>query len=85
MPTLTIDNQTVTVAAGTTILQAARRLGITIPTLCVLDPHEAEALARTHAACGGSDILPALTGHEPFTSCPVASLAEKETPENSGR
>ncbi len=34
MPTLTIDNHTVTVASGTSILDAAARVGVTIPTLC---------------------------------------------------
>ena len=34
MPKLTIDNQALEVPAGTTILQAARVLGIDIPTLC---------------------------------------------------
>ena len=34
MPTLTIDGRSVTVAAGATILDAARALGIEIPTLC---------------------------------------------------
>ena len=37
MPRVTIDNQTIEVAAGTTILQAARQVGIEIPTLCYLD------------------------------------------------
>ena len=32
--TLTIDGQTVQVEAGTTVLEAARELGIKIPTLC---------------------------------------------------
>ena len=32
--TLTIDNRIVTVAPGTTILEAAKKLGIKIPTLC---------------------------------------------------
>ena len=36
MVTLTIDNKTVTVPAGTTILEAARRADIHIPTLCYL-------------------------------------------------
>ena len=36
--TLIIDGQTVTVPEGTTILQAARSLGQTIPTICY---HEA--------------------------------------------
>ena len=34
MPTLTIDGRTVTVPEGTTILEAARSLGIDVPTLC---------------------------------------------------
>ena len=34
MPTLTIDNHTVTVPDGTMILVAAQQAGITIPTLC---------------------------------------------------
>jgi formate dehydrogenase alpha subunit len=34
MPSLTIDGQSLEVAAGLTILQAARAAGITIPTLC---------------------------------------------------
>ena len=32
--TLTIDNQKVTVFEGTTILEAAKKAGIDIPTLC---------------------------------------------------
>jgi len=38
MPTLTIDNQTVTVPDGTNVLEAAKRLGIVIPHFCY---HEA--------------------------------------------
>ena len=34
MPTLTIDNQPVTVAEGATLLDAAAALGIEVPTLC---------------------------------------------------
>lgn len=34
MVTLTIDNQTVTVPAGTTVLEAAQKLGIVVPHLC---------------------------------------------------
>jgi formate dehydrogenase major subunit len=37
MVTLTIDGRTATVEAGTTILSAARGLGIRIPTLCHVD------------------------------------------------
>jgi len=32
--TLTIDGKSVTVPAGSTVLDAARQLGIDIPTLC---------------------------------------------------
>ena len=34
--TLSIDNQEVTVPKGTTILEAAKGLGVEIPTLCHL-------------------------------------------------
>ncbi|MFI5243492.1 MAG: 2Fe-2S iron-sulfur cluster-binding protein, partial [Gemmatimonadales bacterium] len=34
MPTLTIDGREVTVPEGTTILEAARSMGIAVPTLC---------------------------------------------------
>jgi NADP-reducing hydrogenase subunit HndD len=36
MITLTIDNQKIAVEEGTTILEAAEKLGIKIPTLCYL-------------------------------------------------
>ena len=36
MVTLTIDNRTVTVPEGTTILEAARSARLDIPTLCYL-------------------------------------------------
>ena len=41
MPTLHIDNQPVTVEPGATILDAAEKLGIRIPTLCYLKGHPA--------------------------------------------
>lgn len=37
MPAITIDGRTVEVAEGATLLDAARRLGIDIPTLCYLE------------------------------------------------
>jgi len=43
--TLTIDGQQVTVPAGTTILNAARKLGIQIPTLCWLEKYPPPAPA----------------------------------------
>jgi ferredoxin len=46
MITLTIDGKPVTVAEGSTILDAARALGITIPTLCYL-----AGVKDNHPAC----------------------------------
>ena len=43
MITLTIDGREVSVEAGTTILDAARRLGIEIPTLCHVEGLEPSA------------------------------------------
>jgi NADPH-dependent glutamate synthase beta subunit-like oxidoreductase/ferredoxin len=40
MPKITIDNREVEVEAGTTILDAAQKLGISIPTMCCLRGHE---------------------------------------------
>jgi NADH dehydrogenase/NADH:ubiquinone oxidoreductase subunit G len=45
--TLTLDGQAVTVPAGTTILQAARALGIHIPTICFHEACTSNALCRT--------------------------------------
>ena len=36
MINLTIDNRTVTVERGTTVLQAAAQIGIKIPSLCYM-------------------------------------------------
>ena len=41
MPKITIDDQTVEIAAGATILEAGRQLGIDIPTLCYLEGYRA--------------------------------------------
>ena len=45
--TLTIDDHSITVPAGTTILQAARLLGQDIPTICYHEACTANALCRT--------------------------------------
>jgi ferredoxin len=42
MPTITIDGREAQVDAGTTILDAAEKLGISIPTMCHLRGHEPE-------------------------------------------
>jgi NADPH-dependent glutamate synthase beta subunit-like oxidoreductase len=41
MPTITIDDNPVEVPSGATVLDAARRLGIEIPTLCFLEGYKA--------------------------------------------
>lgn len=44
--TLTIDDRSVTVPAGTTILKAAKEIGVVIPTICYHDYCTANALCR---------------------------------------
>lgn len=44
--TLTIDGQTVTVPAGTTIHKAARQIGVEVPTICYHDHCTPNALCR---------------------------------------
>src|SRR6187549_4084362 len=44
--TLTIDGQTVTVPAGTSIMRAAKTLGTTIPKLCATDSMDAFGSCR---------------------------------------
>ena len=62
MVSLTIDGRAVSVPKGTTILDAARKLGIQIPTLCWLEKVsptgacrvcvvEVEGVARPMTAC----------------------------------
>jgi NADP-reducing hydrogenase subunit HndD len=46
MTTLHINNQAVTVPEGTTILEAARTIGVKIPTLCHLAGHDAIGACR---------------------------------------
>ena len=45
--TLTIDGQTVTALPGTTILEAARAVGIEIPTVCYHEACTSNAVCRT--------------------------------------
>ena len=46
MPTLTIDNVTVEVPQGATVLEAAKQAGIKIPTLCYLEDVQAIGACR---------------------------------------
>ena len=47
---LTIDGKTIEVPKGTTILEAAKKLGLFIPTLCHLDLHDIKMVNQT-ASC----------------------------------
>lgn len=46
MPTITIDNAPVEAAEGATILEAARKAGVQIPTLCYLENVQAIGACR---------------------------------------
>ncbi len=60
MPTITIDNRTVEVPDGATILDAARALGIAIPTLCHMDglPPSTSCLVCVVRVDGGQRLVP---------------------------
>jgi len=60
MTKLTIDNQPIDVPAGTTVLQAARQLGIDIPTLCYLEGRPAinSCMVCLVKVNGGDTLLP---------------------------
>ena len=61
--TLTINGQTVQVPAGTTILEAAEKAGIKIPTLCYLKDINKNAACRMCVGEGeGRDRLGAAGG-----------------------
>lgn len=61
MPTLTIDNNQITVHPGQTILDAATKLGIRIPTLCHLQGHPAttSCMVCVVKVNGSARLLPA--------------------------
>lgn len=86
--TLTIDGQDVQVPAGTTILDAASKLGITIPTLCWLDKISTtgacrvcavhvEGVARPMTACN----TPVKEGIKVTTQSPELEQIRKKTME----
>lgn len=60
MPKLTIDNQVIEVVEGTTILEAARQLGIEIPTLCHLEglPPQTSCFVCVVKVNGNGRLLP---------------------------
>jgi ferredoxin len=61
MPKITIDNCEAEVDAGATILDAAQRLGIAIPTMCYLRGHEAttSCMVCVVKLAGASGLVPA--------------------------
>ena len=84
MPKLTIDHATVEVPAGTSVLQAARAVGIRIPSLCTLEGvHviggcrvclvEVEGARALTAACS----LPVADGMKVRTSTPRVRAARR--------
>ena len=86
--TLTIDGQDVQVPAGTTILDAAKKLGIAIPTLCYLEKVSTtgacrvcavhvEGVARPMTACN----TPVKEGIKVTTQSPELELIRKKTME----
>ena len=86
--TLTIDGQDVQVPTGTTILEAAQKLGITIPTLCWLEKISTtgacrvcavhvEGVARPMTACN----TPVKEGIKVTTQSPELETIRKKTME----
>ena len=70
--TLTINGQTVQVPAGTTILEAAEKAGIKIPTLCYLkDINKIAACRMCVVEVEGSDRLAAARWRRGWWSTPI--------------
>ncbi|MCX5646252.1 MAG: FAD-dependent oxidoreductase [Phycisphaerae bacterium] len=61
MPKITIDNREVEVAVGATVLDAAQKLGIPIPTMCYLRGHDAttSCMVCVVKLAGASGLVPA--------------------------
>lgn len=85
MITLTIDQQQVTVEEGTSVLEAARRLGVDIPTLCYLKDLNAPAACRVcivqvegRPTFDASCVLPAEEGMVIHTNTPQVLAARKQ-------
>ncbi|MCE5216828.1 2Fe-2S iron-sulfur cluster-binding protein [bacterium] len=78
MPTITLDNREVTVPEGATILEAARKLGLEIPTLCSLEGcrPETSCLVCVVKVNGGARLLPSCA-----TTAVEGMAVESETPE----
>lgn len=86
MVTLTIDGRTATVPEGTTVLEAARSLGIDIPTLCYLEEINEIGACRLcvvevqgQRALSASCVLPAAEGMVVRTNCPEVRESRRKT------
>ncbi len=88
MINLTIDGTPVSVPAGTSVLEAARKINIDIPTLCFLKEINAigacricvvenrvNGIGRLAAAC----VFPVAEGMEIYTHSPMVMKARKQT------
>ncbi len=85
MINLTIDRQQVSVEKGTPVLEAARKIGIDIPTLCYLKDLNAPAACRVcivqvegRPAFEASCVLPAEEGMVVHTNTPAVLAARKQ-------
>jgi NADPH-dependent 2,4-dienoyl-CoA reductase/sulfur reductase-like enzyme/ferredoxin len=78
MPNIVFDNQPLTVAPGTTILEAAASLGVRIPTLCHREGCRAETscLVCVVKVNGAERLAPSCA-----TLCAEGMVIESETPE----
>lgn len=78
MPKLTIDNREIDVPPGTTLLGAAARLGIEIPTLCFLEGREPSTSCLACVVQVGDDrrLVPACA-----TAAAEGMVVRSETPE----
>ena len=85
MPQLWIDHQKIQVEEGTSVLEAARKAGIDIPTLCYLKDLNAPGACRVclvqvegRPTMDASCILPAQEGMQVYTSTPQVLAARKQ-------
>ena len=85
MPKLWIDDRELEVEEGVTVLEAARKIGIEIPTLCYLKDLNAPAACRVclvqvegRPTMDASCVLPALEGMRAQTHTPEILAARKQ-------
>ena len=85
MVTLTIDNKTIHVAEGTTIMDAAKQIGINIPSLCAMDEiHHRPGACRVcvvevlrNRNLVASCVYPVAEGMKVFTNSPRVRKARR--------